>query len=92
MNLSYHAFCCCMDCQLSLGLGHGLCIMGCWALAWIVMCCLVCVMDCDLLLDVCDGLCVMVSWLPCCCMACDLLLNVCHGLCIWFLAVLVHGL
>ena len=65
MELFYHVVCCCMDCQLSLGLGHAMCIVGC-VVAWIVTSCLMCVMDCDLLLDVCHGLCIMVS---CCVVA-----------------------
>ena len=58
-------FCCCMDCPQSLGLGHGLRSVDCWA---------------DLLLGVCYGLFLLVSWLPCCCMHCDMLLDVRHGL------------
>ena len=58
-------FCCCMDCPQSLGLGHGLRSVDCWA---------------DFLLGVCYGLFILVSWLPCCCMHCDMLLDVRHGL------------
>ena len=69
-------FCCCMDCPQSLGLGHGLRSVDCWA---------------DLLLGVCymDCLswflgCHIVACIVICClmcvMDCDLLLGVRHGL------------
>ena len=89
MDLFYHVFCCCMDCPQSLGLGHGLRSVDCWA---------------DFLLGVWYGLFILVSWLPCCCMHCDMLLDVRHGLwfVVWctswtvyhgFLAArLLHGL
>jgi hypothetical protein len=67
---------CVVDCDLLLGVCHGLSIM----VSWLPCCC----MDCDLLLDVCHGLCIMVSWSPCCCMDCDVLLGVRYGLFIMF--------